>query len=50
MDIEHPDISHVRMTGYPREQAPQTGVIPWGRNFIVDDNAFPYEPYEGEDD
>lgn len=48
-DVEHPDISHARLTGYPREQASQTA-LPWSRNIRVDDNAFPYVPDEREDD
>ncbi|SER87933.1 hypothetical protein SAMN05518872_102466 [Psychrobacillus sp. OK032] len=49
MDIEHPDITHARLTGYPRDTAPQTALA-WSRNLVVDDNAFPYEPDEREDD
>lgn len=48
ISLEHPDITYVRLTGYPKGMAVPTPSYP--RGATVDDNAFPFEPDEREDD
>lgn len=41
ISLEHPEITYVRLTGYPKGMAVPTPSYP--RGATVDDNAFPFE-------
>lgn len=47
MEIEHPDISNAKLTGYPKGQEPPRKER-WKAKAITNEEAFPYK-YEDEE-